>query len=165
MGVQPEHRVLHKIITYITANIRSHESTCLFYKNVFASLWIGQWEGVELGDTMMTLLSKVENLVASPRDFAAGTAGGAESPEPAKSPLCFMLSWNVGAQMRGDGLPVVPRLHWASMSLTCEPKLGSMTRTALTSYESCEEGGVLLPPDGGTHLFHACSCDVKRLQC
>lgn len=67
--------------------------------------------GVELGDTMMTLLSKVENLIASPRDFAAGTAGGAESPEPAKSPLCFMLSWNVGAQMRGDGLPVVPRLH------------------------------------------------------
>lgn len=59
--------------------------------------------------------------------------------------------------MRGHGLSIMLRIHQASMSLTCEPELGSVTRTTLTSYESCEEGGVSLPPDGGTHLFHASS--------
>lgn len=42
MGVQPERRVLHKIIIYSTANIRSHESTWLFYKN-HLHLCIGYW--------------------------------------------------------------------------------------------------------------------------
>lgn len=42
---------------------------------------------MELGVAMLTLLSKVEKLTASHRGFTAGTVGGAEFPELAKSPL------------------------------------------------------------------------------
>lgn len=89
---------------------------------------------------------------------AAGTPRGAEFAGLAKSPPCSILSWDVGSPREREWMIChAVRIHRVSVSLTCEPELGSVTRTALTSYESCEEGGVSLPPDGGTHLFHASS--------
>lgn len=67
MGAQPERRVLHKIIIYGTANIRSHESTWQFHKNCL-HLCIGHYggQGGDLCPAVLTLLSKVGNLAASP---------------------------------------------------------------------------------------------------
>lgn len=66
MGAQPERRVLHKIIIYGTANIRSHESTWLFHKNVCISVLDIMGGRGDSFPVVLTLLSMVGNLAASP---------------------------------------------------------------------------------------------------